>query len=103
MALGPNGRDIQQAYRHFWQNTVRFLSGLYEGNRFLMVKWDRPNYRPSEAAEATMQVVGRSVHGQLRFTGTVTHGKETRKISIDPVPGSDQTFKTKIFFPDRGE
>ena len=68
-----------------------------------MVKCDRPSYRPSEAAEATMQVAGRSIRGQLRFTGTVTLGSQTRPITIEPVAGADQVFKTKIFFPDRGE
>jgi len=95
--------DIQKAFHQFWENTIRYLSGMYEGNRFLMVKWDRPNYRPSEAAEATMQVAGRSIRGQLRFTGTVTHGSQTSKITIEPVAGTDQVFKTRIFFPDRGE
>jgi hypothetical protein len=94
---------IRTAYRQFWQHVVRYLSGLYEGNRFLIVKWDREHYRPSEAAEATLQVVGRSTQGQLRLTGTVSHGDQTRKVPIDPVPGRDDTYRTKIVFPDRGE
>ena len=95
--------DLQQAFHQFWQGTIRYLSGMYEGNRFLIVKWDQTSYRPSEAAEATMQVAGRSIRGQLRFTGTVTHGSQTSKIAIEPVAGTEQTFKTKIFLPDRGE
>ena len=97
--------DIQKAYNEFWGDTIRYLSGVYEGNRFLIVNWDRdpPNYRPSETAEATMQIAGRSIQGQLRFTGTVKHGDKTTEIAIEPVAGTDQMFKTKIFFPDRGE
>jgi uncharacterized membrane protein len=95
--------EVRQAYHQFWQHAVRYLSGVYEGNRFLIVKWDRDSYRPSEAAEATLQVIGRSAQGQLRFTGSVTHGKETLKLPIEPVPGSEGAYRTKVFFPDRGE
>jgi hypothetical protein len=95
--------EVRQAYHQFWQHTVRYLSGLYEGNRFLIVKWDRDSYRPSEEAEATMQVIGRSAQGQLRFTGTVAHGRDSRKLAIEPVPGSEGTYRAKVFFPDRGE
>ncbi len=101
---GGSQGDLHEAYHQFWHSTVGYLSGMYEGNRFLLVTWDRPSYRPSEAAEATMQVAGQSVRGQLRFTGTVKHGSEKpAKIAIEPVAGKDQVFKTKIFFSDRGE
>jgi hypothetical protein len=94
---------VRQAYLQFWQNAVRYLSGLYEGNRFLIVKWDRDSYRPSEAAEGTMQVVGRSSQGQLRFAGTVTRGRDSQKLAIEPVAGTEGVYRVRVFFPDRGE
>jgi len=95
--------EIKQAYQQFWQNSVRYLSGLYEGNRFLMVKWDRESYRPSEVAEGTLQVVGRSAFGQLRFTASVTHGKDKQNVPIEALPGADNKQRARVFFPDRGE
>jgi len=95
--------DISDAYRQFWRDVMRYMSGEFEGGRFLTVKWDSKKYQPSEEAVADIHVAGRYAPGEVRLTGTTEHAGQTEPLSIDPVRGKGAMFTTKIFFPERGE
>lgn len=95
--------DISSAYHQFWRDVVRYMSGEFEGGRFLTVKWDSKKYHPSEEAVAEIHVAGRYAAGEIGLKGTVTHAKKTTELSIDPVRSERNIFRTKIFFPQRGE
>ena len=95
--------DISGAYHQFWRDVIRYMSGEFEGGRFLTVKWDRKEYHPSEEAVADIHVAGRYAAGEIRLNGTTEHAGETKKLSIDPVRGEGNIFRTKVFFPERGE
>ena len=94
---------ISDAYHQFWRDVIRYMSGEFEGGRFLTVKWDRKKYSPSEEAVADVHVAGRYAAGEIRLNGTISHAGKTKKLSIDPVRGEGNIFRTKIFFPERGE
>jgi len=79
------------------------MCGLFEGGRFLNVKWDRKRYRSNEEGTADIRVAGRYAPGEIRLTGTTEHDGETKELSIDPLRGNGDTFRTKVFFPERGE
>ena len=100
---GRMSGDISNAYHQFWRDVVRYMSGEFDGGRFVTVKWDRKKYQPSEEAVAEIHVAGRYAAGEIRVTGTIEHDKKTTALSIDPVRSDRNVFRTKIFFPDRGE
>jgi len=100
---GQKEGETRKVYALFWQQAVRYMSGLYEGDRFIVVKWDRKQYRPGEAAEATLHIVGQYATGQVRLSGSVAHAGLTQKVSVDPVLGTENTHRARMFFPERGE
>ena len=100
---GRKTGDISEAYHQFWKDASRYMSGLFEGGRFLTVKWDRKTYHPSEEAVADIRVAGRYAPGEVRLKGTIGHAEETKDLAINPVRGDADTFRTKVFFPERGE
>jgi len=95
--------ELSTAYHQFWRDVIRYMSGEFEGGRFLTVKWDRKKYHPSEQAVADIHVAGRYAAGEIRLTGTTEHAGETKELSIDPVRSERNIFRTKVFFPERGE
>lgn len=95
--------EISNAYHQFWSDVIRYMSGEFEGGRFLTVKWNRKKYNPSEEALADIHVAGRYATGEIRLKGTTEHAGQTKELSIDPVRGQGNMFKTKVFFPERGE
>jgi len=95
--------NISGAYGQFWRDAMRHMCGLYEGDRFLNVKWDRKIYRSNEEAAADIRVAGRYTPGEIRITGLVKHAGESKKLSINPIGSDGDAFETKIFFPERGE
>ena len=100
---GRKDGNISKAYYQLWRDVIRHMSGESEGGRFLSVKWDRKKYNPSEEAVADIHVAGRYAVGEVRLKGTITHGDETKELTIDPIRDAANVFKTKLFFPDRGE
>jgi len=100
---GRKRSEISAAYSQFWRDAVRYMCGLFEGGRFLTVKWDSQRYRSNEEATADVRVAGRYAPGEIRLTGTIGHGGKTEDLSIDPLRGEGQMHRTKVFFPERGE
>jgi uncharacterized membrane protein len=94
---------ISNAYGQFWRDAVRHMCGMFEGGRFLTVKWDSKRYRSNEEGVADIRVAGRYAPGEIRVTGTIAHAGETKELSIDPLRGDGDTFRTKVFFAERGE
>lgn len=94
---------ISRAYGQFWRDASRCMCGDFEGGRFLTVRWNREEYRPGEQAVADIRIAGRRAAGEIRLKGTTEHGGKTEELSVDPIPGSGNTFRTKVFFPERGE
>ena len=98
--------DIGDAYHQFWRDAIRYLAGEYEGGRFLSVKWDRKRYLASEQAIADIRVIGRYAEGEVHVKGTVRNvdqpaADQTEELTV--IPGENNTFRTKIFFPRSGE
>jgi uncharacterized membrane protein len=100
---GRMSGDIAEACNQFWRDVIRYMSGEFEGGRFLAVKWDRKEYQPSEEAVADIRVAGRYATGEVRVTGTIEHAGKSEKLSIDPLRGEGNAWQTKTFFPERGE
>ena len=76
----------REAFGTFWQELVRSLAGSGESSGGIRIEWDRPSYRPSEAAVATVSVATRrdtmvSVRGHVVVEG------EERPVTVSPVPG----------------
>ena len=76
----------REAFGAFWQELVRSLAGSGESSGGIRIEWDRPSYRPSEAAVATVSVATRrdtvvSVRGHVVVEG------EERPVNVSPVPG----------------
>jgi len=100
---GQKRNELSNAYRQFWRDAIRHMCGLFEGGRFLNVKWNSERYRSNEEAVADIRVAGRYAPGEIRLKGTIGHAKETEELSIDPLRGNGDMFRTKVFFPERGE
>ena len=94
---------ISSAYGQFWRDASRYMSGIFEGGRFLTVKWNSKKYHPSEEAVADIHVAGRYAPGEISLKGTTEHAGKTKELPIDPVRGEGNMFRTKVFFPERGE
>ena len=94
---------IAGAYGQFWRDATRYMCGAFEGGRFLTVKWNRDKYRAGEEAVADIRVAGRHAVGEIRLKGTAEHAGKAQELVIDPVSGETNTFRTKVFFPERGE
>ena len=97
------GGKVSGAYGQLWRDAVRYMCGGFEGGRFLTVKWSWPQYRPSEQAVADIDIAGRHAAGEVRLKGTVEHAGKIRILSIDPVRGAENMFRTEFFFPERGD
>jgi uncharacterized membrane protein len=93
--------DISAAYHQFWRDAIRYMAGEFEGGKFLTVRWDRKKQLPSEQTVADIRVAGRYAEGEIHLKGEVEHAGETKELSV--FPGEDGTFKTTVFFPNRGE
>lgn len=93
---------LREAFGLFWRQTVRYLGGFDEGGRLLAVKWNRPDFRPGESAEAEITVAGRHAASQLRFSASLTHDETTRRIPIEPLQGRREALSARLFFPERG-
>lgn len=76
----------REAFGTFWQELVRSLAGSGESAGGIRIEWDRPTYRPSEAAVATISLATRrdaaaTVRAHLLVAG------EQRPVTVSPVPG----------------
>ncbi|MCX6868561.1 MAG: glutamine amidotransferase [Verrucomicrobia bacterium] len=94
---------IADTYGQFWRDATRFMCGGFEGGRFLTVRWNRDRYRPSEQAVADIKVAGRYSAGEIRLQGTMKHADKSQELVLDPVSGEDNMYRTKVFFPERGD
>jgi hypothetical protein len=89
---------LKDAHGHFWQQTVKNMTGWEEGQRFLAVKWDQEQYNPGEDASVGIRVAGRHDAGQLHLKAeTKVDGKST-PVSIEPVMGRENTFTAEVGF-----
>jgi uncharacterized membrane protein len=95
--------ELNQAYGHFWRQSVRNLSQWEEGERFIGVKWDKKRYRPGEQASASIRVAGRYNRGELHLNATLKAGEESESISVEPEMGRDNTFRAEMVFSKRAE
>ncbi|MCX7412729.1 MAG: hypothetical protein NTW36_04715 [Planctomycetia bacterium] len=76
----------REAFGIFWQELVRSLAGSSESAGGIRVEWDRPSYRPSEAAVATVSVATRRDTAAFVRGHVVVEGEE-RPVTVSPVPG----------------
>jgi len=96
--------NIRKVHQQFWQQLVRYMCGTLEGGRFLGVQWDRTSYRPSEAAEAEIRVIGQQqMSGQLRIKGELVFDGKSEKVAVDPVLGKEGHYRSRVVFSGRGE
>jgi len=100
---GRQQGKISRAYGQFWRDATRYMCGDFDGSTYLTVKWNRDRYRPSEQAVVDIRVAGRHTAGEIRLTGTTKHAGESEELSIEPVAGAGNMFRTRVFFPSRGE
>lgn len=76
----------REAFGAFWQELVRSLAGSGESSGGIRIEWDRPSYRPSEAAVATVTVSARRDTAATVRAHLVVEGEE-RPVTASPVPG----------------
>jgi hypothetical protein len=94
---------LKQAYGHFWRQSVRNVSQWEEGERFVGVKWDKKGYKPGEQASATIRVAGRYDPGQLHLKATLKTDEEPMPVSVEPVMGRENSFRSDMVFSKRAE
>ena len=93
---------LRSAYGLFWRQAIRNLTGKTEGGQHLSVRFDKDFYRPGEQAAIEIRVAG-SRADALRFTASLGMRSETVPVSIEPLPGPNQTWQAKLRFRERGE
>lgn len=100
---GRTRGKISGAYGQFWRDATRYMCGAVEGGRFLTVKWNRGKYLPGEQAVADVKVAGRYAAGEIRVSGTTKYAGAARELSLEPVSGEENMYRTRVTFPERGD
>jgi hypothetical protein len=107
----------------FWRQAIRNLTGKTEGGQNLSVRFDKDFYRPGEEAAVEIRAPGARPDA-LRFAASLAindHAAPVRPsergagilpasspdqpapVSVEPLPGQNQTWQAKLRFRERGE
>lgn len=97
---GGNEREL---YTTFWAQAIRYLTGDYDGGRYLSVNWDSDAYQPNSKAQVGIRVAGQSSSGQLRVEARMIKGEEDQLLDVQRVGGYTNEFRCNAIFREAGD
>ncbi|MES2981328.1 MAG: hypothetical protein V4727_03360 [Verrucomicrobiota bacterium] len=97
---GGNEREL---YTTFWAQSVRYLTGDYDGGRYISVNWDSDAYQPNSKAQVGIRVAGQSSWGQLRVEARMIKDGQDQLLDTQRVGGYPNAFRCNAIFREAGD